>query len=147
MRKIGIIIFGLIFVIVGIFIFIKEKEQTKRCTEEIVGIVTEIKDDTSIDEDGNLTHTYYPIIQYTAGDRIITKQSSSGSSSSIYHFNDKVDILYNPNNVEEFIIKGDKTSNILGIVFIVLGSIVCILGVIKEEERINILNKLRTLKS
>ena len=65
--------------------FIKEKEQAKRCTEETVGIVTEIKDDTSIDEDGNLTHTYYPIIQYTAGDRIITKQSSSGSSSSIYH--------------------------------------------------------------
>ena len=49
-----------------------------------------------------------------------------------YNLNDKVDILYNPNKVEEYIIKGDKTSNIIGIVFIILGIIVCIAGVTKE---------------
>jgi len=132
MKKIGVIIFGIVFAIIGLFVFVKGNEQTKRCTEEAVGTVIEIKEDLSTDDDGNPTYTYYPVIQYVVGERTITKRSSSGSSSLAYHLNDKVDILYNPNNVEEYIIKGDKTSNIIGIVFIILGVIVCIVGVTKE---------------
>lgn len=132
MKKIGVIIFGIVFAIIGIFVIIKGNEQAKRCTEETVGIVIDIKEELSTDDDGRTIYTYYPVIQYTVGDRTITKKSSSGSSSMAYNLNDKVDILYNPNKVEEYIIKGDKTSNIIGIVFIVLGIIVCIAGVTKE---------------
>ena len=132
MKKIGVIIFGIVFTIIGIFVIIKGNEQAKRCTEETVGIIIDIKEDLSTDDDGRTIYTYYPVIQYIVGDRTITKKSSSGSSSMAYNLNDKVDILYNPNKVEEYIIKGDKTSNIIGIVFIILGIIVCIAGVTKE---------------
>ena len=62
----------------------------------------------------------------------ITKQSNIGSTPSKYKVNDKVDILYNSNNIEEFIIKGDKSSNVIGIIFIVLGGIVFVCGIIRK---------------
>ena len=39
---------------------------------------------------------------------------------------EKVEILYNPNKIDEYIIKGDNTSGILGIVFIVVGAVLLV---------------------
>ena len=130
MRKIFVILFGIIFAGIGIFLLINGNELKKRCTAETVGTVVEIVREESTDSDGDMEYTYYPIIEYKAGDSVINRKSSAGSSSSKYNVNDKVDILYNPNKAEEFIIKGDNSSNILGIIFIVVGIIVAIFGVI-----------------
>lgn len=133
MKKIFTILFGLVFVAVGIFSLMNGNKQIKNCTVETVGTVVQIKEEmgTEEDEDGitRTTYTYYPVIEYKAGDKTITKQYSTGSNSLKYKTNDKVDILYNPNNVEEYIIKGDKSSNILGVIFIVAGAFVSIAGV------------------
>lgn len=146
MKKILVVIIGLLFVGIGIFILVNGNEKNKRCTEETVGTVVEIKEEKSRDDDGGYKYTYYPIIRYQAGDRTITKQSSTSksssssfsiggigfsSSNSTYNVNDSIEILYNPNNVEEFIIKGDKSYNFIGIVFIFLGGLASILGIIK----------------
>ena len=131
MKKLGVILIGIISIAVGIFIFLSGQGKVKRCTIETVGTVVGINQESSIDEDGITTYTYYPIIEYNVGDRKITKQSENGSGASEYMLNDKVDILYNPENIEEFIIKGDK-SNIIGIVFVVVGIIVVGTGIIKR---------------
>lgn len=132
MRKIGVILFGLLFVAIGVYLLISGNAKAKRCTEAAVGTVVGIDQEEYTDEDGNFRYTYYPVIEYKAGEKTISKKSSDGSNQSKYKIGDKLDILYNPNKVEEFIIKGDNGSNIIGIVFIALGAIAAIAGVIKR---------------
>lgn len=152
MKKIFVILTGLLFVGIGIFLLVNGNAKNKRCTVETIGTVTEIKEDRSTDSNGDYTYTYYPIITYEVGEKVITKQSNIGtamgsnlrlnkhvsisSEHSKYSVNDKIDILYNPDNVEEFIIKGETTNstNFIGIISIVLGSLAAILGVIRRIE-------------
>ena len=132
MKRVLPVILGIVIIAVGVFLTIKSKDLEKKCTAEAVGTVVEIVREETQDEDNFTRYTYYPVIEYKAGDRTVTKQSSTGSGTSEYNVNDKIDILYNPDNVEEYIIKGDKTSNIIGIIFIVVGIVVSVLGVIKK---------------
>ena len=133
MKKILVILFGLIFAGIGVFILIKGNDLARRCTVSTEGTVVEIITEDSTDDDGFTTYTYYPVIQYIANGKIVSKKSSSGSNPSKYNLNDRVDILYDPNKVEDYIIEGDKTTSFLGIIFIVAGLAVAIIGVIKHE--------------
>ena len=133
MKKILVILFGLIFVGAGVFLFIKGNDLVRRCTVSTEGTVVEIITEDSTDSNGFTTYTYYPVIQYTANGKNVSKKSSSGSNPSKYNVNDKVDILYDSNKVEDYIIEGDKTTNFFGIIFIVAGLAVAIIGVIKHE--------------
>lgn len=138
MKKILVILVGIVIVGVGIFSLVSAKGLSKRCTVEAVGTVTEIKVEESFEEDHDgvtrTSYTYYPVIEYNAGDQIVSKQSNNGSGSPNYKVNDKIDILYNPDNVEEYIIKGDKSSNIVGIVFVAVGVVVAIFGFFKKTR-------------
>ena len=133
MKKIFVILFGLIFIGVGVFMLIKGNNLAKRCTASAEGTVVEIITEDATDDDGFTTYTYYPVIQYIANGKIVSKKSSSGSNPSKYNLNDRVDILYDPNKVEDYIIEGDKTTSFLGLIFIVAGLAVAIIGVIKHE--------------
>ena len=150
MKKILVVLVGILFVGIGIIVWLNENAKVKKCTVETVGTIVEIKEEISKNRDDDYNdkykYTYYPVIRYRAGERTITKQSSSGSSSnskisiggaitlssthSKYRVNDSIDILYNPDNVEEFIIKGDKTTNFIVIICIILGVLTTIVGVI-----------------
>ena len=62
---------------------------------------------------------------------------SDGSSTPAYSINEKITILYNPNDTKEFIVKGEKRSFIFTIVFAVLGVFVTAYGVklaVKKES-------------
>ena len=133
MKKIFVILFGLIFIGVGVFMLIKGNNLAKRCTASAEGTVIEIIAEDSTDDDGFTTYTYYPVIKYTVEGKTVSKRSSSGSNPSKYNVNDKVGILYDPNKVEDYIIEGDKTTNFLGVIFVVAGIAVAIIGVIKHE--------------
>ena len=133
MRKIFAVLFGILFVVIGILVLVYGNAKVKRCTQETIGTIVDIKEEWSRDSDGNGKYTYYPIIRYQVGERTITKQSNVGTTSntgysfgggvtvsfnnSKYNINDTIQVSYNPDNVEEFIIKGEKNHNlILGIV-------------------------------
>lgn len=135
MKKIFIILFGLIFIGVGVFMLIKDNDLAKRCTASAEGTVVEIisEESTHTEDDGFTQYTYYPVIQYIVEGKTVSKKSSSGSNPSKYNVNDKVDILYDPNKVEDYIIEGDKTTSFLGVIFVVAGIAVAIIGVIKHE--------------
>ena len=139
-NKIFVILFGILAIGVGIFLLVSGNNKAKRCTSEAVGTVNEIieeKEETT-DEDGAIvsdtyTYTYFPVIEYKAGDKTVNKRSETGyGSKDKYKVGDNIDILYDPNNPEEYIIKNDKSSNIIGIVFIAAGVIVTGIGIIKN---------------
>lgn len=138
MKKLGVIIFALVFVAVGIFMFVRGNELSKRCTEETVGRVVSIIEEENYETDtetGNsyTTYTYYPVIEYEVDGNKVSKKYNTGSGDRKYSVNQKIDIMYNPNNVEEYIIKGDISSNIMGIIFTVLGLIVLSVGIFNKE--------------
>ena len=117
MRKIFTILFLLVFIGIGIFVISKGNHLRKACTVEAIAKVVEIRTTTSA-EDGD---SYYPVLEYNANGQIMREESSIGSSNQEYQINDNVDILYNPENPKEFLIKGEFDIRILGIIFVVLG--------------------------
>lgn len=122
-QKILVLVVGIIFIGVGIFMFIQHKNLVKNCTEEVKAVVVDMKEEFSSDDDEG-RYIYYPIIEYKVGENNVRTTMSKGSSNPEYKLNDKVNILYNPNNTKEFIVKGDKSSNIFSIIFIGLGVLV-----------------------
>lgn len=129
MKKIGAILFGIVFVVIGIFVTVRGNNMAKRCTTPAVGTVVRMDQEEDYDSDGGYRYTYYPVIEYQAEGKIVSKKYSVGSGNPKYSINDKVNILYNPENVEEYLIQGDKTSNIFGIIFIVAGAVVVVAGI------------------
>ena len=127
-RFIGIIM-GVIFLAVGGFLYIKNDSLAKNCTEEVKATVVDMKRDLNTDSDGVTDYMYYPIIEYIANGNTVRVTMDSGSSTPAYDIDEKITILYNPNKQKEFIVKGDKSSNIMSIVFIVLGVFVTGYGV------------------
>ena len=123
------VLVGIIFAIVGIIAMIQGDSFKKKCTEEAIGTVVEVICETSYSETENqYTNTYYPVIEYSVGDRTISQISRSGHNPPKYKVGQQVEIYYNPNNVEEYIIKGDSTPKLLGIGFIVIGSMAAAVG-------------------
>ncbi len=125
MKKFLPLLVGVIFLAVGIFMFFRNQYLVKNCTEEVVATVVNMKEDISTDDDG-ARYLYYPIIEYRAGREKVSVQMDSGSNPPAYSIGDTVTILYNPNKVKEFIVKGEQTTSIFSIVFMILG--VCVTG-------------------
>ena len=131
-----IAVIGVVFIVLGIVAINLGNGLKKRCTEKTIGTVVEIICREQIDD---TNPTYFPVIEYQVGDSTITQISNSGEYPSKYNVGDKVEIYYNPDNVQEYILKGDSTPNFVGIIAIVLGSIavaVGIIGSIKSTRRI-----------
>lgn len=117
---------GVIFIVGGIVVLNQGNSLKKRCTEETIGTVVEFIREVDFDNKS----TYFPVIEYQAGDRTISQKSRAGQNPPKYKEGEQIEIYYNPNNVQEYIIKGDSTSSFLGILVIVLGAIVVVVGFI-----------------
>lgn len=127
---------GIIFIIAGIAVINQGNVLKNRCTEETIGTVVEV----ICELDSNTTdssYTYYPVIEYQVGDRTISQKSRSGQYPPKYKVGEQVEIYYNPNNVEEYIIKGDSTQKYLAIGCIVLGSIAVAVGFVAFIKNVN----------
>lgn len=122
-----IAVIGVVFIVLGIVAINLGNGLKKRCTEKTIGTVVEIISREQIDD---TNPTYFPVIEYQVGDRTISQMSNSGDYPPKYEVGDQVEIYYNPNNVQEFIIKGDSTHNFVGIIAIVLGSIATVVGIV-----------------
>ena len=122
------LIVGVIFVTAGIIVMKQGDSLKKRCTEETVGTVVELIRERDSDSTTDHTYTYFPVIEYKVGDQTISQKSRSGQNPPKYQVGQQVEIYYNPNNVEEYFIKGDLTPKFFGIGFTALGSIAVAIG-------------------
>ena len=137
MRKLFVILVGIVFVGLGVYLLVSGNDMAKRCTAETTGKVVEVIEEVEENHDADgysVTHTYYPVIEFKAGEETVNKKYSSGTGNrNKYSVGENIDILYDSNKPTDFLIKGDKTSNILGIVFIVAGLVVAVIGVVKSD--------------
>jgi len=128
MQKFLGIILGIVFLVVGVFLYFKNSNLVKNCTVETVATVVDMKQELSTDEDGT-SYIYYPIIEYKVNDDTVRVVVSSGSSTPAYNIGEEISVLYNPNKKKEFIVKGDNSSNIFSIAFMVIGVLVTGYGI------------------
>ena len=137
MKKFTGILVGVIFLAVGIFMFVRDANLNKNCKKETQATVVDMEEEFSADEDTE--YMYYPIVEYKAGDRTVKAKMDQGSSTPAYDIGEKITILYNPENVEQFKVKGEKATGIISFVMMGLGVLVTIGGVLmvlkKEDGR------------
>lgn len=128
-RRLLTIIFGIIAIGLGIFIMISGNKLAKVCTEETIGTIVGILREEETDSEGFTSIVYTPQIEYKVGEQLLTAKGNGSSNASEHEVGEQVEIMYNPNNAEEYIIKGDNSSNIGGIIWIVLGVIISLVGI------------------
>lgn len=127
--KLLFICLGILFVIAGIVVLNQGNNLKNRCSEETIGTVVELIREVNSDDE----YIYFPVIEYQVGDDIISQKSRSGQGSPKYREGDQIEIFYNPDNIQEYIIKGDSTSSFVGIMAIVLGSVAVLAGFIIKQ--------------
>ena len=137
MKKLLVILFGLVAIGVGIFLLVTGNSMKKRCTAEAVGTVVEVieeREESADPDTVSITYTYYPVIEYTAGDKTLTQKYSTGyGNRNKFKVGDKIEILYDPSKPEDYLIKNDKSSNLIGIAFIAVGAVVTVIGIVKRN--------------
>ena len=121
---------AVVFIIVGILVIFLDYGLQIKCTEQTTGTVVDIVCKEYYDSDTGFTYSYFPVIEYQVGERTITQMSNSGEYPSRYQVGDQVEICYNPNDVEQYIIKGDQSANFIGFACVGLGSIAVIAAII-----------------
>ena len=134
MKRFIVLIVGVIFLAVGIFMFVKNDSLKKNCTIEAEATVVDMKQEYTADTD-TTGYMYYPIIEYTAGENTVRTTIEQGSSTPAYSIDQKITIMYNPKNTKEFYVKGEVTTNIMSIVFIALGAVISVFGAITAFKK------------
>ncbi len=135
MQRYIILICGVFFLGIGVFLYMRNQSLIKNCTVETEATVVDMKQDLSTDDTG-ATYMYYPIIEYKAGENTVRVTMEKASNTPEYNINQKITILYNPNKVKQFIVKGEKSSAIFSIIFMAIGVLVAGVGV-KEALKKN----------
>ena len=117
------VVLGLAFTIVSYF---KNKEVKKlkqsgiKVTGDVVAVEYEPPANYSpadVDDYNNQTGSYFPVIRYPVGkNEYVSKRSEIGRYPNKYNEGDTVPVIYDPDNVNEFIID-DNSSKIFVVMF------------------------------
>ena len=104
---------------------------SSKCKVATVGKIVDIKV-SNFGKDGDL---YTPVLEYYVNGQMLRGESagmSGSNSSSKYHVGESMEIKYNSDNPEEFVIAGqsNKGGIILSSVVLGIGVLMLILGVV-----------------
>ena len=123
------ILVGIIFFTIGITILNKRKKKEKNCIMKTNGKVVDIVKEIRIDTDG-YTYYFHPIFEYNIGKLKYVKKSTVGTSKPKYAIGQNVEILYNPEDYNEYYIAGDNMQKRLATIFTITGTIIIIMMII-----------------
>lgn len=124
---------GALFALFGILANKKTKEKSARCVAPAIGRVVRVN--TEYEENENNTHkktVYVPVFQYIVNGNAVENSSNLSSyDEKEYKEGDTAEILFNPANPSEFVIKGksEKSGKGFGIIMILIGVALILLSV------------------
>ena len=122
---------GLIFLLIGLVFKKSSEEKRIKCTEKTTAKIKDIKSDYFGDALNEHSYvSYFPVIEYNIENKNYVRKYDVGFKKNTYEIGDEVEILYNPEEPNEFYFAGDKTSAKIGELFPVLGGGFLTLGVI-----------------
>lgn len=127
--NLAVMLIGLAFFVVGMIMFFKELQNKKYCTEPLIAnVISYHAEETTSANDNTRSIAYYPIFRYNVGGKWYDVKSTVGRGKQKYAIGEAVDILYNPEDPANFIVKGDKLTFIISVIAIAIGIGVCILS-------------------
>ena len=125
------LVIGIALIGFGVFTYFRTGELVRVCTEKTTATVVDMREDFDASND-TIRYVYYPIIEYTVNDQLVEQELSSGSNTPAYRIGETLEILYNPNNVKEFLVAGENQNlswilaSAVGVVFLVVGIVVLV---------------------
>lgn len=114
------IIFGAFMVLIGVSILYQETSKRFKCKELTKGTVVDFREKTK-KENGREKIVKYPIFEYVAKGTTVRANFNERSKAHPYELSDVVDLYYNCNKLDEFYIKGNASSIVLGMIVFLFG--------------------------
>ena len=132
--QVVLIIIAVICFAIAVMSIRKNASLNKHCTAEVEGTIAEVvvETDTSVDSEGGevVTTSYTPVYEYTVNGETRRKRDQySDTGKTKYKAGTPVTVLYNPDNPDEYMIKGSTTRKtvsmciflfVVGIILIVM---------------------------
>lgn len=123
----GLLLFALIYIIAGILSYIYISNKNASCTVETTGIVAINSKTKTRTRNKTTTKTNF-VVSYEVDGK--TYQGKYSGNTSKYEKGDKVEIKYNPDQPDIFILKNDRLPQLIILIFIGIGVIVFIISII-----------------
>lgn len=127
---IGLVLFGLIFFIVGAVISAVENNKKKRCTEEVSAVVIENRTVRSTSNNHGRSVTYSPVFHYTYNGNEYETQTGYSSSPAVFSVGEKTTLFVDPDSPSTIYCPRLKVGKILSIVFGIIGAIFIVVPII-----------------
>ena len=118
---------GFALAVVSLLVFGVVSRNRSVCTEETRGTVVDV---IRIEDDSML----YPVVRYTVRGILYTKRSLSGSNPSVYAVGDEVDVFYNPDSPEEYVLGDAYEVRSISAMLTLVGIVVGLVGFISYED-------------
>ncbi len=122
MNEVGIIILGIIFLLVGLWVTWRSISKKIKCTVEYEAEITEVKRHSYKSNSTNRRREYSPVVKYIVDGKVFVSEADITSIvPNKFKPGEKLTIKYNPEKPEDFCVKG-KLGNIKsGVVCFLLG--------------------------
>lgn len=124
---------GIIILLIGLFLFLlaanninKIKELSKYSEETTAKVYLKLDEAENMSVYHPKKYTLNPIVEYKVGDEIIT--TNNDFDKTMYKLFDNVKILYNSNDVHDYIFKDNRSSIIYTVILILFGIFFIIIG-------------------
>lgn len=114
------IIFGAFMILIGGSILYQEISKRFKCKELTQGTVVDFREKTK-KENGREKIVKYPIFEYEANGTTVRANFNERSKAHPYELSDVVELYYNRNKLDEFYIKGNGTSIVMGVIVLAFG--------------------------
>ncbi len=116
-------VLGLLVTLLGVYILYQEILKRIKCKEITKGMVVDFYEKTK-KENGREKIVKYPIFEYTVNGVQVKSKYDTRSKMYPYQLYDEVDIFYNSKKADEFYIKGNGDSFVIGIIVLIMGVLV-----------------------
>ena len=123
------IIVGIAIIILAFYLRMNGNALKERCTQNATAVVIDYEEKLETDGEGDWQTMYSPIIMYNANGQTVTTTSPTSYNYRKYDTNTEVEILYNPDNVEEYIVPSDFKTGTIYIFLIIFGAFCFLAGI------------------
>ncbi len=138
---------GILFLCIGIGLFISDKNDSQACTEKVTAVVTDIRSQESSqrDSDGyvSYTTTYSPVFQFTYNGKQYTVNSNLYSNPCNYSVGQRTEIYCNPDNPTKIYEPDRGVKKTMGLIFGGVGAVFAIVGIVVAVTFIKLTPKVK----
>lgn len=136
MKRRDYFIFGIISIIVAIVVLRIGKGKENRCTVETQATIVAVEQNSDFDfEKSTYTYSYYPVIEYKIEEKTVRKQCKYLEKEyNTFKIGNQISILYNPDNIEEYIISKNNTIVYTSYFIFAFGIAVLVVGLFKDDS-------------